>query len=310
MLHSTSVINDNEKTQLLSSPAPWLAIPSIAVKRNKNLRPTSTPMSPESATSPRIFDSERGQITFFSQPSLLNERNLNLLDTKPKWKLQDESYNQLSTQRYAFFKYENENENEKDKAMSELFNSSLQESDLALGAAVGKGDCFFDAVAKALNEKSGKEEYTVKSLRLLCEEYVKSEHENNNWVRRAVEQDREDYNQYLTRLQFTAEEMEEHERNGSLSGTVIWGRPTIEGRIICEKLNIKLHVIEGRDAVAQVHPAYLHHHLTSAERIQDLGKGEGINYSDNSVIHIAVELLYFVPILEKQKLLHQQIVHY
>jgi hypothetical protein len=116
-----------------------------------------------------------------------------------------------------------------------------------LGAAIGEGDCFFDAVAQGLNQISGKEEYDVKSLRLFCDEYAKKL--NNHWVKGAINRDEGDkdnqkgtYEQYLTRVQFTAQEMEQNEKEGLKLGPAVWGRPQIEGRMFCEQYHVQLHV--------------------------------------------------------------------
>ncbi len=41
-----------------------------------------------------------------------------------------------------------------------------------IGAAVGAGDCFFDAVAQGLNELNSNEKSDVKSLRKSCKQYA------------------------------------------------------------------------------------------------------------------------------------------
>lgn len=202
----------------------------------------------------------------------------------------------MSTQRHGLFKYRKENV----EVMSSLFENAIQVAELELGSALGKADCFFDSIAQALNEKSGKEEYNVKSLRLLCDEYIKSNSENNAWVRKAVEAEEEDYPQYLARLQYTVEEMEVMEKENILAGTATWGRASIEGRIICEKLKVKLHVIEGREPEPGVHDTLLIHQIVSAEKSKQIDEKD-INYLDKDTVHIAVANLHFVPILKKAK---------
>jgi ankyrin repeat protein len=168
-------------------------------------------------------------------------------------------------------------------------------AEIQLGKAIGQGDCFFDAIAQALNHLTGKEEYTLKSLRLLCDEYVKDP--NHTWVKEAIVKDKDNYEQYLTRIQFTADEMEEHEQKGLNLGPAVWGRPTIEGRMFCERFNKKIHVIEileeavdGNDILEQLVDA------KGAQSIEPLAKTA---YSDPTMLHLVIYKNHFVPLLDK-----------
>ena len=70
-------------------------------------------------------------------------------------------------ERHGLFLHEKKDSAEKQNE----FTRTIPE-EFGLGEAKGKGDCFYDSCAQELNELSGREEYTIKSLRLLCHEYT------------------------------------------------------------------------------------------------------------------------------------------
>jgi tetratricopeptide (TPR) repeat protein len=160
--------------------------------------------------------------------------------------------------------------------------------DVKVGSALSQGDCFFDAIAQNLNQRTSKEEYTIKSLRLLCDEYAKDP--KNTWLAIANKIDREDHNSYLVRIQFTAQEMAEKEKLGLKLGTAVWGRPKVEGRIICEKLVKKLHVIEIQE-----------NGTVNRFLVNDKGEEENLNqivdYNDSNILHIINYHNHFVPLI-------------
>lgn len=155
--------------------------------------------------------------------------------------------------------YVNEGENEFETLLQHL-RKEIQETcfNLKIGAAIGKGDCFFDSVAQALNELDGlTKDFNVKSLREDCAnscEIYKSEIINDaekggyfiaqkNYVfpELGVIKNGEDvlnidetFNEYLKNIKKTAKEKE----------FPIWGRIDIEGKIIADKYNVQIKVIE------------------------------------------------------------------
>lgn len=121
------------------------------------------------------------------------------------------------------------------------------------GKAVGEGDSFFDAVAQCLNEMDPKYKVTIKSLRLLSHQhYLQLENQSDNWIKEAlIKKDKRTgkcdeaiYHDYQN-VQYTALERKEGKGTGPEGNKLaIWGKSDIDGRIFCEKLNIKIHIIE------------------------------------------------------------------
>ncbi|OJW67022.1 MAG: hypothetical protein BGO68_00395 [Candidatus Amoebophilus sp. 36-38] len=111
-----------------------------------------------------------------------------------------------------------------------------------LGAAYDDGDCFFDALAQCLNRIENTTKYTVKSLRGSCHKFYQ---ENQKLVADWDSADsgksihtKKEYEQHqysYSKILYTADECD------SLfnKDLCIWGRPWIEGMMICQELNVK-----------------------------------------------------------------------
>ena len=178
-------------------------------------------------------------------------------------------------------------------------------SGFQLGAAVGQGDCFFDSLAQGLNKLVGKKEFSAKSLRLLCDEYIKNSL-NADWVKTAITNNGGNYEQYLARIQFTADEIEKMKQLGGLDlGQAEWGNPHIEGHIICQvlqtnhNLNINLHIVEVYEqAIEGVEIFEQQVNALNAKSIDSL-TAEG--YEATNVVHLVNYKNHFVPLLNSKK---------
>ncbi|WP_265027626.1 OTU domain-containing protein [Wolbachia endosymbiont (group B) of Chorthippus parallelus] len=191
---------------------------------------------------------------------------------------------------------------EKEKEKFEGLVKNLREhlpSGFKIGAAVGAGDCFFDSVAQRLNELKNSKIFSVKSLREDCvnsankyrDEIIKDAGGGGYFLPQKniafsdlgnikdekgndVPDVKKTFNRYLESIRKTAEE----------GDYPIWGRPEIEGKIICEKYKVKIKVIELRDEGIGEDKLY----VTTGE----VGEGDDIVYIVNYRNH-------FVPLLSK-----------
>ncbi|WP_353289403.1 hypothetical protein [Wolbachia endosymbiont (group A) of Paraperithous gnathaulax] len=156
-----------------------------------------------------------------------------------------------------------EEDQQKKQNFEDLLNQlrTFYPNDLKIGVALKTGDCFFDSVAQGLNELNIKSGYrfTAKSLREGCADYAKANKGSDSWVYKAVIRDAEDY--YVPQKDPDGEVISENGRNkqdnaksffkyleeikkmaiGSGSPP-IWGRPSIEGKVICDKYKVELYV--------------------------------------------------------------------
>jgi hypothetical protein len=165
---------------------------------------------------------------------------------------------------------------------------------LGVGIAIGKGDCFFDCIAQQLS-LTRSEKYDVKSLRLLCQEYVMSG--KHGWVKAAIlkdERGQAGYENYLARVSFTCEEMEKFDREGTLKGEATWGRPDIEGVLFCKELGIRIHIIEVDPTIDPP----IRHQLIDHEKSRSVEE-TSINYHDANTVHIIAFRNHFIPILPR-----------
>jgi len=180
----------------------------------------------------------------------------------------------------------------KDKqARIQLFLESVKLSEYVLVYTLGKGDCFFDACAQVLTSLSKVQvnglPYDIKSLRQLCHDYSVELDERmndgkiskkNNWIYQEINS-ADNYNNYLATIHFTANEAAQNENHWVTKGIATWGRLSVDGRIISEKLGVSIHWVEilDKDSAKQVgvplryplistHEA---HSISSSQKVSD-----------------------------------------
>ncbi|WP_419198681.1 hypothetical protein ACJZL3_05020 [Wolbachia endosymbiont of Rhagoletis cingulata] len=183
---------------------------------------------------------------------------------------------------------------EKKEKLNQLLGALREElpEGFKIGAAVGKGDCFFDSVAQGLNELTGKglvtssKRFSVKSFRESCKQYAQkvNQSKKGSWLGNALKGEGEKLCEYIPRIEFTVEDIEGANSDSEVKvlklENVIWGRSEIEGKMICEKYSVKIRIIELRDEEIDVV------HVTKGE----VGTGNNIIYIVNYRNHF-VQLL-------------------
>ena len=180
-----------------------------------------------------------------------------------------------------------------------------------IGEAAGGGDCFFDSVAQGMNALCiAGGPFDVTSLRQACCDYAKV-HEDSvcdsqsgkTWCHIIAEDavaggyasgsrhEHVHFESYLVHIRLTAAEQDVLNL-----GAAIWGRPEIEGRMLCEKYGIKLHLIEKHNSGSQ---EVIVHQLVDSSGSRSMDENASL-YIDPQIIHILNEgLCHFVPILHK-----------
>ncbi|WP_341816941.1 hypothetical protein [Wolbachia endosymbiont (group A) of Agelastica alni] len=191
-----------------------------------------------------------------------------------------------------------------------------------IGAAVGEGDCFFDSVAQGLNELKGKglitsdEGFNVKSLRRGCKEYAQKESSapQSSWLNKLLDKESEKLYEYIPRIEFTAEDIK-NTSSGSAVGILnlqnaIWGRPYIEGKILCNEYKVNLCYMEVQDdLIIENGKFYLRLEEDSkakrGEEISDIILKNVIEADNGNTeqrtIHIVNYKQHFVPLLSDLK---------
>ncbi|MBX9586378.1 MAG: hypothetical protein K2X50_03885 [Gammaproteobacteria bacterium] len=204
--------------------------------------------------------------------------------------------------RHGLFVHVKKNSDEQEA----IFEQAIPDN-FSLSEAKGKGDCFYDSCAQELNEWVGKSEYTIKSLRLLCHQYAveldgrcnANPQHPDNWIAKALNYDTRKYQDYLANVQYTVEERELGEGVGD-DKLAVWGEQHIDGRILCKRLGVRLHVIEVRenpdDKTNEIQKFIVSHNLVSESELKNVNE-DGIDWRKRELLHIAVCNLHFVPIL-------------
>ncbi len=205
----------------------------------------------------------------------------------------------------------------KDAKAKVTLGDHLAKVGLVIGTAYSEGDCFFDGISRQLESMNipispDEKQQNVpghKKLRLLCNQQVKKldKSKEYNWIKQAIEEDKQDYPTYLATVQYTAPEMEALKGKENLfSGVAIWGNQDIEGRIICQALSIQLHIIEiMTDNDGNI---VLEHRLTDGGKSRQLNEKEANEiYGNPKVVHLAVYQgsLHFVPVMKPDMLVKE-----
>lgn len=178
---------------------------------------------------------------------------------------------------------------------------------ITAGTAVSEGDCFFHSLAKQLDsmgitipvDQKYAREPSYKKLRLFC--YEKLQAPDYAWLKPVIEKDAnwggDNFATYLSILQYTHTEITQKPAEEKSSLIAIWGKPDIEGRLICQAFNIKLHLIEFQE---HEHKAMIVHQFIDAIDSLTMSDPEFIKatYADPQYMHIASAHGHFVPLMK------------
>ncbi|XP_037935032.1 uncharacterized protein LOC119669277 [Teleopsis dalmanni] len=197
-----------------------------------------------------------------------------------------------------FSRVKNASDKEEKKKLNqllEILRMKLPEG-FKIGAAVGEEDCFFDSIAQGLDELkdkgliAGSKGFSVKSLRENCKQYAQqvNQSKKGSWLSSALKGEGEKLCEYIPRIEFTAEDID-NTCSGSRTKiqkleNAIWGRPEVEGKMICEKYGVKVRTIELRD-----------------KEIDGLDVIKSKVGTGNNVIYIVNYKNHFVPLLSNIK---------
>ncbi|MDG7056916.1 MAG: hypothetical protein LKM43_02085 [Wolbachia endosymbiont of Penenirmus auritus] len=212
-------------------------------------------------------------------------------------------------------------ENEKSSNLLHSLKSAYPEK-LKIGAAIMTGDCFFDSVAQGLNELNIKPGYrfTAKSLREDCADYAEQHGEQDSWTYKAVIKDAAIGSYFAalegpygpiqnpeTKTNMIDEENTFHEYLKDIknmatgdSSALIWGRPGIEGRMICNKYKVELCVYSIEEDSQKVTVTKITAHNDDPEVfIQDLNLDQLKIDNSKKTVGVVNYMRHFVPLLSK-----------
>ncbi len=169
-----------------------------------------------------------------------------------------------------------------------LLNSNPYPDNFYVGQAIGNGSCFFDSFRQSLEQQTG-EQVTAEKLRNDCREFAQKN--PPKWFTNAIVNSHDNNGQHRSETvdNYTADIM----RNSR------WGDPDVEGRILCAKYKVKLHVIENQTVDNQDLSL---HELIDNSGSKSAGEYNKVDYDDSSTVHIINKGgLHFEPLLDRNK---------
>jgi hypothetical protein len=203
-----------------------------------------------------------------------------------------------------------------------LETASLEKTDFVIGAAYGEGDCFFDSCAQALNQLKGVKTYTLKSVREICASFAHSlersypvttadatdDKAEQNWIYQSFrEQDKTSdkslakaaYSQYLMHIGSSASQMAQFEKQQIGNGLAIWGEAHLDGKIICIKENVTIHLIEIHQELEETGASIFLHHLIDSNGSHAIEGDSPELYNQPNMLHIVAYKVHFAPLVKR-----------
>ncbi|WP_264711241.1 OTU domain-containing protein [Wolbachia endosymbiont (group B) of Aporia crataegi] len=205
------------------------------------------------------------------------------------------------------------------KKSSDLLHNlkSAHPEKLKIGAAIKTGDCFFDSAAQGLNELNIKPDYrfTAKSLRKDCADYARANKKPDQWVYKAVIRDAGEYfvpqkdpdGEVISENGLNKQDKAksffkylEYITNTHTADAPIWGRPNIEGRMICDKYKVELYIYSIEEDSQKVTVTKITAHDDDPEVfIQDINLNQLEIDSSKKTVGVVNYMRHFVPLLSK-----------
>lgn len=167
-----------------------------------------------------------------------------------------------------------------------------------VGESIANGSCFFDSFRKSLFQQKDTV-VSVEQLRKDCQEFALST-TIPEWFERAIKEKSENGNSEGQILNLD-------EYKESILNHTTWGDPDIEGRVLCAKYGVKLHVIEANPWYEsdKKQDEFLHQIIGGKGNLNLDNDSESIvqvKYDDDTIVHVInFGRNHFEPLLDKNK---------
>ncbi|ACN95318.1 ankyrin repeat domain-containing protein [Wolbachia pipientis] len=168
--------------------------------------------------------------------------------------------------------------------------------DFYLGHTINNGSCFFDSFRQSLEQQKGIK-VTVEQLRNECKRFAQDN--PPEWFISKIGNDFDKVESELVNRGITC-----NQYINSIGKNEFWGRSDIEGRVLCDKYGVKLHVAESNPlhTIDKQQDPFLHQLIDSSG-----SKAGKIDYSHNSALHMVNGGHdHFQPLLYRNKALAKQ----
>ncbi len=205
---------------------------------------------------------------------------------------------------------------EKKKSSNLLDNlKSAYSEKLKIGAALKTGDCFFDSVAQGLNELKPGHRFTAKSLREDCADYAKNK-KDSRWVFDEITKNIAE-GCTVPRIGSNGNVMKDNQNNiipdniasfdrylkdirsmATEASPPIWGRPGVEGRMICDKYEVEFYIYSIEEDSQKVTVTKITAHDDDPEVfIQDVNLDQLKIDNSKKTVGVVNYMQHFVPLL-------------
>ncbi|MFP3028716.1 MAG: ankyrin repeat domain-containing protein [Wolbachia sp.] len=169
-------------------------------------------------------------------------------------------------------------------------------NDFYLGHAINNGSCFFDSFRQSLEQQKGIK-VTVEQLRNECKRFAQDN--PPEWFISKIGNDFDEVEGEFVNRGITC-----NQYINSIGKNEFWGRSDIEGRVLCGKYGVKLHVAESNPlhTIDKQQDPFLHQLIDSSG-----SKAGKIDCNHNSVLHMVNGGHdHFQPLLYRNKVLAKQ----
>ncbi|MFP3031601.1 MAG: hypothetical protein ACEY3M_10865, partial [Wolbachia sp.] len=169
-------------------------------------------------------------------------------------------------------------------------------NDFYLGHAINNGSCFFDSFRQSLEQQKGIK-VTVEQLRNECKRFAQDT--PPEWFISKIGNDFDEVEGEFVNRGITC-----NQYINSIGKNEFWGRSDIEGRVLCGKYGVKLHVAESNPlhTIDKQQDPFLHQLIDSSG-----SKAGKIDCNHNSVLHMVNGGHdHFQPLLYRNKVLAKQ----
>ena len=214
---------------------------------------------------------------------------------------QSENNNNLKNNGSMLNRVGNAHDNIIRKGLTEITLKNLSQTfylpeNYIIAKSVDDGGCFFDALAQALNVIKETDIFDEKFLRMQCHEYyLKNKEKVDQWNNKdygGIDKGDEYY-----KIQYTNQECIDLFSNQM----PLWGRSYIEGKILCEQLNLSgiylIELLQNPEDNSTISHCLL---ITKdACRSLDEDKVNLSQHTTNPILIVSQESLHFVPVLPR-----------
>ncbi|WP_353270929.1 ankyrin repeat domain-containing protein [Wolbachia endosymbiont (group A) of Hedychridium roseum] len=163
--------------------------------------------------------------------------------------------------------------------------------------AISNGSCFFDSFRQSLEQQKGIK-VTIEQLRNECKRFAQDN--PPEWFISKIVNDFHEIKGEFVNSGITCKQY-----INRIGKNELWGRSDVEGRVLCSKYGVKLHVAESNpfNATDEQQDPYLHQ-LIDSSGSRSAGEYNRIDYDDNNVLHIVNKgSNHFQPLLCRNKVL-------